>query len=172
MADRMKSHTNIMSTPLKEAAAAADAPAAVDELNFTPNITMKNPHGGGEVQVGALDLDFSGDPDSTPEAPVRETGSETNPDRLKVGDWVEFLQVVNDKEQRQPARLIFVTPRKTRFIFADRAEKEYIECTRAEIARRLRTGEALYMDEEPEVPFFERIMGGVLGKMKSKAAPA
>ena len=28
------------------------------------------------------------------------------------------------------------------------------------------------MDEEPEVPFFERIMGGVLGKMKSKAAAA
>jgi hypothetical protein len=79
---------------------------------------------------------------------------------------------VEDKEQRQPARLIFVTPRKTRFIFADRAEKEYIECTRAEITRRLRTGEAVYMDEEPEVPFFERIMGGVLSKIKGAPAPA
>ena len=67
---------------------------------------------------------------------------------------------------------LFVTPRKTRFIFADRAEKEYIECTRAEIARRLRTGEAVYMDEEPEVPFFERIMGGVMGKLKGAPAPA
>lgn len=26
--------------------------------------------------------------------------------------------------------------------------------------------------EGPEVPFFERIMGGVMGKMKSKALPA
>ena len=36
----------------------------------------------------------------------------------------------------------------------------------------LLNGEAVLMDEEPEVPFFERIMSGVIGKMKTKAAPA
>jgi hypothetical protein len=170
----MKAHTRIMSEPLrgKDAPPAPPAAAPVENLDFSAKLAVKNPYGAGEVQVGALDLDFSDDSDSTPAAPLRDTGSVTDPDRLKRGDWVEFIQVVEEKEQRQPARLIFITPRKTRFIFADRAEKEYIECTRAEIARRLRTGEALYMDEEPEVPFFERIMGGVMGKLKGAPAPA
>jgi hypothetical protein len=174
LADLMKTHTRIMSTPLRGKDAPPEAPAAapVESLDFSAKLAVKNPYGAGEVQVASLDLDFSDDSDSTPVAPVRETGSVVNPDRLKQGDWVEFIQVVEDKEQRQPARLIFVTPRKTRFIFADRAEKEYIECTRAEITRRLRTGEAVYMDEEPEVPFFERIMGGVMSKIKGAPAPA
>jgi len=174
LADLMKAHTKIMSTPLrgKDAPPAAPAPAAAESLDFSAKLSVKNPYGQGEVQVASLDLDFSDDEESTPVAPVRDTGSVTDPDKLKQNDWVEFIQVIEDKEQRRPARLIFITPRKTRFIFSDRGETEYIECTRAEIARRLRTGEAVYMDEEPEVPFFERIMGGVLGKMKSKAAAA
>jgi hypothetical protein len=163
-----------MSAPLKgkDAPPAPPAAAAATELDFSAKLTVKNPYGAGEVQVAALDLDFSDDADSTPVAPVRETGSVTDPDRLKQGDWVEFLQVVEEKEERRPARLIFITPRKTRFIFSDRGEKDYIECTRAEITRRLRTGEAVYMEEEPEVPFFERIMGGVVKKMKGATASA
>jgi hypothetical protein len=73
---------------------------------------------------------------------------------------------------RRPARLIFITPRKTRYIFCDRNEKEYIECTRSEITRRFHAGEAIIIEEEPEVPFFERIMGGVLSKMKGAPASA
>ena len=169
----MKAHTKIMSEPLRgKDAPPAPAPVAPVSLDFNSKITVKNPYGAGEVQVGALDLDFSDDLESTPAAPIRETGSVTDPDRLKRGDWVEFIQVVEQKEVRQPARLIFITPRKTRFIFADRAEKEYLECTRAEITRRLRTGEAVYMEEEPEVPLFERIMTGVMSRMKGAAAPA
>jgi hypothetical protein len=169
-AELMKAHTRIMGVPLpgKDAPAApAPAPAAID---FSKNITVKNPYGGGEVEVGGLDLDFSEDPSATPAPPVRETGEVTDPDELKMNDWVDFLHIEDEKESRRPARLIFMTPRKTRYIFADRGEKEYIECTRAEIGRRLRTGEAIVMEEEPEVPFFERIMGGVVKKMKSVAA--
>ena len=91
------------------------------------------------------------------------------PDDLKQGDWVEFRQA--GQEERRPARLIFISPRKTRYIFSDRNEKDYIECTAPEIARRLRAGEAVVMEEEPEVPFFERIMGGVMSKMRG-AAPS
>jgi hypothetical protein len=82
--------------------------------------------------------------------------------KIKTADGAE-------KEVR-PVRLIFVTPRRSRFVFADRGEKEYIERTRAGMFNSLLNGEAVLMDEEPEVPFFERIMGGVMGKMKSKAA--
>jgi hypothetical protein len=177
LAELMKSHTKIMSAPLKEKdappAPPVDTAATAAALDFTAKLTVKNPYGAGEVQVEALDLDFSADPDSTPAAaPVRDSGSVVDPDRLKQGDWVEFLQVIEDKEERRPARLIFITPRKTRFIFSDRGEKDYIECTRAEITRRLRTGEALFMEEEPEVPFFERIMGGVMKKMKGAKTAA
>jgi hypothetical protein len=172
LADLMKTHTRIMSTPLRGKDAPPEAPAAapVGSLGFSAKLAVKNPYGAGEVQ--ALDLDFSSDPGATEAAPLREAGSVTDPDRLRQSDWVEFLQVVGEKEERRPARLIFISPRKTRFIFSDRGEKEYIECTRAEIGRRLRTGEALYMEEEPAVPFFERIMGGVLGKLKGAPAPA
>ena len=172
-AELMKAHTAVMSAPLKvkdaehakqaEKAAAAASKAA-EALDFTAAITVKNPYGAGEVKVSAMDL-------------VEDTAHHSHgsdPDSLKQGDWVEFKVKVKEGEEeqeRRPARLIFVTPRKTRYIFSDRGEKEYIECSRFEIARRLRVGEAVIMEEEPEVPFFERIMGGVMSKMRG-AAPA
>jgi hypothetical protein len=125
---------------------------------------MKNPFGGGDVQVAGLD------PEGTVDGTPRGRWDATNPDNLKQGDWLEFkTKAEGEEEKRQPARLIFISPRKTRYIFADRGEKDYIECTRAEITRRLRSGEAVLMEDEPEVPFFDRIMGGVLAKMKGAA---
>jgi hypothetical protein len=47
-----------------------------------------------------------------------------------------------------------------------RPQRRTISSTRQEVVRRLRSGEAVLMDEEPEVPFFERIMGSVISKMK------
>ena len=165
----MKTHTRIMSAPLKgkgEAPKTPQAMAAPVALDFKPNITVRNPYGAGEVQVAALDTGADG-----------HHGRGASPDSLKVGDWVEFIDVKEGekeerKEERRPVRLIFISPKKTRYIFADRGEKEYIECTRSEITRRLRSGEAIVMDEVPKVPFFERIMGDVVGKMRAIAAPA
>jgi hypothetical protein len=152
----MKAHTKLMSEPLA-AKGAAPAPVPEAALDFTAAITVRNPYGGGEVKVKAAELDHDDDLDG-----------------LKQGQWMEFKIKTADGEEEEvrPVRLIFISPRKTRYIFTDRGEKEYIECTRPEMARRLRTEEAVLMEEEPEVPFFERIMSGVMGKMKSKAAPA
>jgi hypothetical protein len=158
--DLMRLHTAILSAPAKGAAPAAPAtPAAAPD--FTKPVTIKNPFGEGDVKVEGLDVDLSAEGEGG-------RWDSTNPDNLRVGDWVDYK--VADSEERRPVRLIFVTPRKTRYIFCDRAEKEYIECTRSEIGRRLRTGEAVLMEEEPEVPFFERIMGGVMSKMRAPAA--
>jgi hypothetical protein len=166
-ADLMKFHTQIMSAPPKgKDAPAAPMPAApAAELDFTASVTIRNPYGSGEVKVSALEID----PEETA-API--TRHATDPDALRVGDWFEWKEKQADGETVRPVRLIFMTPRKTRYIFCDRSEKDYIECTRAEIVRRLRSGEALLMEEEPEVPLFERIMGGVISKMKEIAAPA
>jgi len=161
--DLMRLHTAILSAPAKGAAAPAAPAAPAAALDFTKPVTIKNPFGEGDVKVAGLDVDLSAEGDVG-------RWDARNPDNLSVGDWVDFK--IADSEERRPVRLIFVTPRKTRYIFCDRAEKEYIECTRSEIARRLRAGEAVVMEEEPEVPFFERIMGGVLSKMRAPAAAA
>ena len=164
-AELMKLHTRIMSAPPKGVAAPMPAapmtPAAPPD--FTRSVTIKNPFGAGEVQVSALEPDAE-----ETAAPISRHA--TDPDALRVGDWFEWKEA--DGDARRPVRLIFMTPRKTRYIFCDRSEKDYIECTRNEIVRRLRASEAVLMEEEPEVPFFERIMGGVIGKMSGGASPA
>jgi hypothetical protein len=163
--DLMKTHTKIMAQPLaaKGAPPAAKAPVPEAVLDFTAPVTVKNPYGGGEVQVKA-----------EPEDDDSHHSHELSPDDLKVGDWMEFKIKTPDglEQELRPVRLIFVTPRRTRFIFVDRGEKEYIERTRAGMFNTLLNGDAVLMDEAPEVPFFERIMGGVIGKMKGKAAHA
>ena len=169
----MRIHTAILSAPFAKAGPGTDAPkaapaAANAPLDFTAKITIKNPFGEGDVQVDNLDMDLTGD------GGPRSTWDSTDPDNLKQGDWVEFKIAGKEGEEQEqelrPARLIFISPRKTRYIFCDRGEKDYIECTRSEMARRLRTGEAVVMEEQPEVPFFERIMGGVISKMKTATA--
>jgi hypothetical protein len=154
----MKLHTKHMT-----AKPAGESPAAPATLDFTSSITVRNPFGGGQVQVSALDLDSE-----EGAAPVSRDAAD--PDAIRPGDWFEWKDAGSD--ERRPVSLIFVTPRKTRYIFRDRSEKDYIECTRNEVVRRLRTGEAVLMDEEPEVPFFERIMGGVISKMRGGSARA
>jgi hypothetical protein len=164
--EMMRLHTAILSAPaVKGTAPAAEAPKGEVALDFTAHITMKNPFGEGKIQVQD-DMD----PEETAMNLSRHA---TDPDALRVGDWFEWKEKNADGEETQrPVRLIFMTPRKTRYIFRDRSEKDYIECTRNEVVRRLRTGEAVLMEEEPEVPFFERIMGGVISKMKGAVAPA
>jgi len=160
----MRFHTDILSAPPKGAAApmpAAPAPPPA-ALDFTAQITIRNPFGEGDVQVRGLEVDAE-------ETAMNLSRHATDPDRLMVGDWFDWKErgaEEGEEELRRPVRLIFVTPRKTRYIFRDRSEKDYIECTRSEVVRRLRSGDAVLMDEEPEVPFFERIMGGVLSKMR------
>jgi len=171
-AELMKAHTKVMSAPLKAKGEAQPAPAAAPApaLDFTASITVKNPFGGGEVKVE--ELDFA---QAAPAGHGKAAKNAALVDGLKQGDWVEFkvkLKEDDEAEERRPARLIFITPRKTRYIFSDRGEKEYIECTRPEITRRFQAGEAVVMEEEPEVPFFERIMGGVMSKMRGTPAHA
>ncbi len=169
-ADLMRLHTAILAGPTKGAAQPAYVPAApARSLDPAAPITMRNPFGQGEVRVNGIESDTAGEG----QGGARRRWDPSNPDNLKVGDWLAFKAPAAEGEAAGPplpARLIFMTPRKTRYIFCDRGEKDYIECTRAEIARRLRVGEAELMEEEPEVPFFERIMGGVMGKLKTKLA--
>ncbi len=169
-ADLMRLHTAILAGPTKGAAQPAYVPAAAPRpVDFSAPITMRNPFGQGEVKVSGVEADTA----EEGQGAGRRRWDPSNPDNLKVGDWFAFKVPATEAGEARPphpARLIFMTPRKTRYIFCDRGEKDYIECTRAEIARRLRAGEAELMEEEPEVPFFERILGSVMGNLKQKLA--
>jgi len=158
--------------PLRPMSAAPRVRAVVenDSLDFTAPITVKNPYGGGEVKVDNQDLDFTATIDTA--RARREESIRRALDNLGVGTWVEFTDP-DDPSSRRAARLIFVSPRKTRYLFAvDRAGKEIIQCTRAEIGRRLRIGEVVKLDQPPEESLFDRIMGRLLGKLRTPARTA
>ena len=89
-----------------------------------------------------------------------------------MGTWVEFSDADNPGVRRT-ARLIFVSPRKTRYLFAaDRAGKDIIQCTRAEMGRRLRLGEVVKLDKPPEENLSERILGGLMRRLRAPDSPA
>ena len=150
-----------------EPAVAADA-QTVNEVLEAP-VTVQNPYGEGTVEV--VDLDFTpqpADPDkraSAKEALMSSLAVEP-PANLAKGSWVEFRPKEEGTEARA-AKVLFVSPKKTRYLFSDRQGKNVIELSRAEIVRRLRGGEAIRLEEEPAEPLFDRFMNGVMGKLRS-----
>ena len=130
----MRIHTEILH-PAKQKAAPAPAPAVVaSALDFTAPVMVNNPYGGGEVQVSA--------PTST-DAPAD----------LEMGDWVEFRPKADGEEKQRAAKLLFHTPKRTRYIFSDRNGKDMLDLTRGELVRRLRTSEAVRLDEPRAAAF-------------------
>jgi hypothetical protein len=151
------------------AAKPAEAPPA--ELDFTATITVKNPFGGGgDVQVD--EMDFTGGAAPPPAAGKGKRGPSDAEltDKVVDGTWMEFKEKNPDKDEetRRPAKLSYVSPMKNRYLFLDRGGKTVLECSRAELARRMRVGDAAIMDE---APLFDRIMGGLVSKMRVAPTP-
>ena len=150
-----------------EAKAAAAAKAAEEELDFTQPIAVKI--GDEVVQVEQADeLDFSAAPAPAAvadPAAAREPPKEVKlPSKLKEGIWVG-VRAKNPDEPRQPAKLLYVSPLKSRFLFADKRGKTVLECTRADLSKRFRTRSLVILAENPDASLFERIINGVLGKL-------
>jgi len=149
----MKVHTEILGgAKAKPAGAPAGVQPAEKPLDFTAPVTVRNPYGGGEVQVAGVER------------------ADTYQD-LTVGTWVEF-RPKDSKEKPRAAKVLFVTPKKTRYVFSDRNGQNMVELTRGELARRLRSAEAVRLPRAPEEPLFDRIMAGLVQKLKSPAARA
>ncbi len=154
-AELMKCHTDILGARAPQAKPASGA------LDFTAPVTVQNPYGGGEVSVSGLDG-----------AAASKSGAAIDPpEGLEMGTWVEFRLKDGDGGKRA-AKLLFVSPKKTRYIFTDRKGRDVLELTRAEVVRRLRSGEAKRLEGEPEEPLFDRIMNGLVSKLKTPAARA
>src|SRR5687768_15892286 len=150
-----------------KAATAKAAKPVEEELDFTKPIAVKI--GNEVVQVEKTDqLDFTAAPAPAAVAaaaaalePPREVKL---PSKLKEGIWVG-LRPKNPDEPRQPAKLLYVSPLKSRFLFADKRGKTVLECTRADLSKRFRTRELVILAENPDASLFERIINGVLGKL-------
>jgi hypothetical protein len=86
------------------------------------------------------------------------------PSKLKEGVWVGIRSQDPD-EPRTPAKLLYVSPLKSRFMFSDRRGKTVLECTRSDLAKRFRLRDLVILSESPDASLFERIINGVLGKL-------
>jgi hypothetical protein len=153
--------------------AAAPAPA----LDFIAKVTVDNPFGGGKVEVTDDDLDFTATiaPVAAPQPvagaakrPSRPAQKVRLPATMEVGAWV----AVEDAQSRnqRPARLHYVSPLKSHFLFVDRQGNKVFECSRSMLARRLAMREVVVLAGEPDSSLFDRIMEGIFGKLKK--APA
>ena len=190
-AELMKHHTEALEpkkakekqvekTPEQAAAelkAQADAKAAAAaSLDFTAPVTVKNPFGAGEVQVMNL-AQFTAVPvdpkqRAAAKAQLKTSLSVDPPENMELGSWIEFKTKVDSGDEKRAAKLLFVSPKKTHYVFSDRRGKNVLDLTRAEIVRRLRTGEAVRLEAEPSEPLFDRIMGGIVEKLKAPKAAA
>lgn len=119
---------------------------------------MKNPFGEGKVEVD--DLDFTTKPAAAPARGKPEADPDL-PANFVVGTWVD----IRDKDSHRPAKLTFVSPLKTRYLFVNRQGKNTLECSRAELVRRLRLGEITIAKETPDAPLFDRLMGDLVNKL-------
>src|SRR6185369_2339327 len=176
LGELMKLHTVALDIKgkAKEAAAAAPEPAVAADAQtvnaaLEAPVTVKNPYGEGNVEV--VDLDFAPqpvDPDkraSAKEALMSSLAVEP-PANMAKGSWVEFRPKDEGAEKRA-AKVLFVSPKKTRYLFSDRQGQNIVELSRAEIVRRLRSGEAVRLEEAPAEHLFDRFMNGVMGKLRS-----
>ena len=170
-----------------------------DSLDFSAPVEVVNPFGSGKIAVSSEDLDFTEHeaaaaaaaaaapapaaaaapahapapaPAGAPaqaKAPKVKRDTIRLPSAMVVGAWVEILDA--DGETRSPAKLHYVSPMKSHFLFVDRQGKKVFECSRSMLARRLKLGEVGLLDGEPDESLFDRIMEGIFGKLKA-GAPA
>ena len=160
----------------QSAAKSAETPAAPMEAEtvkpempeFETAISVNNPFGGGEVQVD--DLDFTVVIKSGV-ANARGDQHEGIPLDLKEGVSVRFI-APGKKDSGRSARLSYISPLKTRYLFVDRQGKTVLECSASQLAIHYRNAEIVVEDAKPETPLFDRIMGGVVDKLSGSAAPS
>ena len=140
-----------------------------EPLDFKAAITVNNPFGGGEVEVD--DLDFTIKPTADPKRAAPGADTSGLPVNLKQGIWVK-LYAAGKKDSGKPAKLSYISPLKTRYLFVDRQGKTVLECSPAVLAKRFRDGEIVIEEPASEASLFDRTMGGVVGKLRGPATPS
>lgn len=150
-----------------------------EELDFAKPIEVRI--GTEVVQIEKTDeLDFTAAPSPREEAaasaalavdaaqagtaPAEPRKEVKLPSALKEGAWVG-IRGKNPDDPRLPAKLLYVSPLKSRFLFADKRGRTVLECTRVELAKKFKLRDLVILAENPDASLFERIINGVLGKL-------
>jgi len=173
LAELMKIHTEPLAKANEKTPDKAPA-AAPANLDLSAPVTVKNPYGAGEVQVTGLDfvpVPVDLDKRAAAKAVLQASLAAEPPEKMTMGTWVEF-RPKGDGAEHRVAKLLFVSPKKTRYLFTDRRGTNVLELSRAEIVRRLRTGEVVRLEGEPHEPLFDRITTGVVDKLRTPASRA
>jgi hypothetical protein len=159
--------------------AAAAAKTDDEELDFTAEIKVVNPFGGGVVNVDEFDftetqpaMEAAPKTDAKGAKPGEKKPAEKKakdlalPGKLKEGVWVGIRPQSQDPDvPRQPAKLLYMSPLKSRFLFCDRAGKTVLECNRSDLARRFKLREVVILKGDPDASLFERILRGVMSSL-------
>ncbi len=153
--------------PVTEAAVLQEELVEMAVPDTLPTITVKNPFGDGDIQVE--EVSFSDLPGIAPAA--ARTHASAGGDRytemvanLKEGDWIEIRD--DDDAQPKQARLSYVSPYRSTYVFANRKGQEIGEFSLYQLTRDLRCGRIVMLDS---VPLFERAFGGLVGMLRKGA---
>jgi len=82
---------------------------------------------------------------------------------LEVGHWVEFSSA--DGDTRQHAKLSWISPISSKYLFVDRKGLKIAYKSAAALAAELGAGTLLLLQDDP--PLFDRAMGAIVEQLKS-----
>ena len=142
---------------------AAAKPRQVVTPDFSAPVKVSNPFGEGEVEVDDLDFTVAlrGPSDAKPPPALP-------PSLVVIGCWVS-IKLRGETEKHRIAKLNYISPLKTRFLFIDQQGKTALECTQAELVKMLEIGDVTMAAEpKPAPPLFDRIAEGVVNKLGGK----
>lgn len=134
-----------------------------------PAVKVRNPFGAGDIEIEEVSL--ADLPGFQPEADV--PGHTPTPDpsgqlvaKLKEGDWFEFQM---DDGERLQARLSFISPYRSTFVFSNRRGQNLSECSATQVASHLRSNRLTPLEEPP---LFDRAMGNVVRMLRKGSEAA
>jgi hypothetical protein len=132
-------------------------------------VKVRNPFGTGDIEIEEVSLEDL--PGFQPEADVPGHTPTPDPSRqlvakLKEGDWFEFQM---DDGERLQARLSFISPYRSTFVFSNRRGQNLSECSAMQVASHLRSNRLTPLEEPP---LFDRAMGNVVRMLRKGSEAA
>ncbi|MBO9663698.1 DUF1631 domain-containing protein [Dokdonella sp.] len=103
----------------------------------------------------------SAEPEAPAEALAQDDEFVRTVRELKVGTWIEF---VGDGEQRERAKLSWISPISSKYLFVNRRGLKVCDKTVAALAIELRRGSAIVLEE---VPLFDRALDAIVARLRN-----
>jgi hypothetical protein len=127
-------------------------------LNFTAPVTVKNP---GWRVVRSMTWTSPVNRDSC----RRQTRSNTRGTPVNLEMWEPGgVREKDETNTRRSAKLSYISPLKTRYLFVDRQGKTTLDCSRADLARRFEFGR-WSSSTFPKCHSVDRLTEGLVGKL-------